>query len=137
MHPDEWPLVMVVEDNPANLRLTAVVLKRARFRCEGAHSAEEGRALLERVSPDLILMDLQMPTQDGISFTKELKEDARTADIPIVALTARVMRGDEAVAIDSGCDGYIAKPIDVRTFAPFLREVLAAKRPKPGGQVAV
>ncbi|HEV3231742.1 MAG TPA: response regulator [Candidatus Dormibacteraeota bacterium] len=124
MHPDTWPLVLIVEDNPTNLMLTSVVLKRARFRTVSARSAEDARVVLGQQQPDLILMDLQLPQMDGLTFTRQLKREAATANTPVVALTARAMRGDEVVAIEAGCDGYISKPIDVRTFAPFLREVL-------------
>jgi CheY-like chemotaxis protein len=127
MQPDNWPLVLVVEDNPTNLMLTSVVLKRSRFRAVSARSAEEAKELLKTVRPDLVLMDLQLPGMDGLAFTRQLKRDAATSKLPIVALTARAMRGDEVVAIEAGCDGYISKPIDVRTFAPFLREVLSRR----------
>jgi CheY-like chemotaxis protein len=124
---DAWPLILIVEDNPTNLMLTSVVLKRSRFRTVSAHSAEEAREVLKEVQPDLILMDLQLPKMDGLAFTRELKHHAATAQTPIVALTARAMRGDEEEAIETGCDGYISKPIDVRTFAPFLREILGRR----------
>jgi CheY-like chemotaxis protein len=75
--------------------------------------------------PALILMDLQLPGQNGLDFTRELKSDPLTAAIPIVALTANAMNGDRDRSVDAGCDGYIAKPIDTRTFAATVRKHLA------------
>jgi len=74
--------------------------------------------------PDLILMDIQLPGQDGLSFTRQLKADGSTASIPIVALTAHAMSGDRSVALGAGCAGYISKPIDTRTFGSMVRRYL-------------
>ena len=111
------PLILVVEDNEANQLLVAAVLERDGYTVRLAASASEARAELEMCRPDLILMDVQLPGQDGLSFTRELKAGAETAAIPVVALTAHAMSGDRATALDSGCDGYISKPIDTHTFA--------------------
>src|SRR5207247_11156137 len=83
--------VLIVEDNPANLLLTRAVLQRAGYRTAEAHSAEEALHLVQLAQPDLILMDVQLPGQDGLSLTRQLKADPLTAAIPIVALTAHAM----------------------------------------------
>jgi len=88
--------------------------------------------MLRDAVPDLVLMDIQLPGQDGLSLTRELKAEAATANIPIVALTAHAMTGDRELALDAGCAGYIAKPIDTRTFGEqvraFMEEAVADGR---------
>jgi two-component system cell cycle response regulator DivK len=111
------PLVLIVEDNPANLMLAEVVLARGGFKTVAAPSAEEARDVLLHTRPDLILMDVQLPGEDGLSCTRRLKADPATAAIPIVALTAHAMAADRERALAAGCRGCITKPIDTRTFA--------------------
>jgi two-component system, cell cycle response regulator DivK len=118
------PCILVVEDNPFNMMLVVAVLGRAGLRSAQASSAEEARRLVETVSPDLILMDIQLPGQDGLSLTRELKTNSTTTHIPIIALTAHAMKGDGVQAIAAGCDAYVAKPIDTRTFATFVTRFL-------------
>jgi len=116
--------ILVVEDNLANMMLVVAVLERAGFRTARAASAEEARRLIDTARPDLILMDVQLPGEDGLSLTRELKRSPATAYIPIIALTAHAMKGDEVQAIAAGCDAYVAKPIDTRTFATFVTTFL-------------
>ena len=110
------PLILVVEDNEANQMLVSAVLQRDGYEVRIAGSAPEARTELAGCRPALILMDVQLPGQDGLSFARELKAVPETAAIPLVALTAHAMSGDRALAIDAGCDGYISKPIDTHTF---------------------
>jgi CheY-like chemotaxis protein len=116
--------ILVVEDNPANMLLVVALLERAGLRSAQASSAEEARRLIETTYPDLILMDIQLPGEDGLSLTRELKSSPITAHIPIIALTAHAMKGDEVQAIAAGCDGYLAKPIDTRNFPTFVTRFL-------------
>jgi two-component system cell cycle response regulator DivK len=116
--------ILVVEDNPANMMLVVAVLERAGFRIAQASSAEAARRLIETVSPDLILMDIQLPGEDGLSLTRELKTNPTTTHIPIIVLTAHAMKGDEVQAIAAGCDAYVAKPIDTHKFATFITQFL-------------
>ncbi len=121
-------MILVVEDNPSNQLLTSFVLERQGYEVELAESSVEA---LERVTsrlPDLILMDVQLPGLDGLSFTKVLKSTPETAGIPIVALTAHAMSGDREDALTAGCVGYIAKPIDTRTFGDQVRGFLLAAK---------
>jgi CheY-like chemotaxis protein len=118
------PCILVVEDNPANMMLVVAVLERAGFRIAQASSAEEARRLVEMVSPALILMDIQLPGEDGLSLTRELRTSLSTCHIPIIALTAHAMKRDEAEAVAAGCVAYVAKPIDTRTFATFVAQFL-------------
>lgn len=117
-------LILVVDDNDAGLLLVCSLLEMEGFRVDSAGSAEE---VLERLSdhtPDLILMDVQLPGQDGLSLTRQLKADPATAAIPIVALTAHAMPGDRELAIAAGCSGYVSKPIDTRDFGNQVRGYL-------------
>ncbi len=109
--------ILVVEDNPANQLLIQFTLESSGYQVKVAGSAREALASIERRRPDLILMDIQLPGQDGLSLTRQLKADPVVDAIPVVALTARAMAGDREVALASGCSGYISKPIDTRTIA--------------------
>jgi CheY-like chemotaxis protein len=119
------PLVLVVEDNETNQMLTAAVLERDGYRVVLAGTTGEARSRLDAAHPDLILMDVQLPGEDGLAFTRELKTDPVTRSIPVVAMTAHAMHGDAELAIEAGCSGYIAKPIDTRALAGQLRKFLA------------
>jgi CheY-like chemotaxis protein len=119
-------LILVVEDNEANQMLARAVLELEGFEVRVAGSADEARAELRAEMPSLVLMDVQLPGEDGLSLTRELKADPATASIPVVALTAHAMSGDRALAVQAGCQGYIAKPIDTRTFGNDVRRYIAA-----------
>ncbi len=118
-------LVLLVEDNEANQMLARTVLEIEGFEVDVAGSAPEAMEVLAVRKPDVILMDIQLPGQDGLSFTKDLKRDPRYEGIPVVALTAHAMQGDREIGLRAGCIGYIAKPIDTHTFgttvAQFIR----------------
>jgi two-component system cell cycle response regulator DivK len=122
--PDEQPLVLIVEDSRVNQMLIKEVLEMAGYRYEFARLAAEARAFLAQTKPDLILMDIQLPDQDGISLTRDLKADAATADIPVVALSGRSMDDDKRLALEAGCIDYIVKPIDIGTFKDSLDRAL-------------
>lgn len=117
--------VLIVEDNATNLKLAADVLAHEGYGILCARDTETAQEVLGETRPDLILLDLQLPGMDGLSFARLLKNDARYARIPIVAMTAFAMKGDNERAREAGCIGYIAKPIDTRVFpgevAEFLR----------------
>ncbi len=117
-------MILIVEDNEANRLLAGAVLEREGYRVEMAGNAEEALQKLVNGSPDLILMDVQMPGMDGLTLTRRLKGDARTADIPVVALTALAMMGDRERTLEAGCSGYISKPINTRTFASEVSKYL-------------
>jgi len=119
-------LILVVDDNDAGLLLTCAVLQLDGFRVDSASSSKQVLERLQARRPDLILMDVQMPGQDGLSLTRQLKADPATVTIPIVALTAHAMAGDRELALAAGCSGYISKPIDTRTFGDQVRAFLPA-----------
>jgi CheY-like chemotaxis protein len=118
------PRVLVVEDNPVNLELVTALLDGEGCAVLTAETAPEGIRLAVEAQPDLILMDIQLPGMTGYEATQRLKADPRTASIPIVAVTAQAMRGEEARAQAAGCDAYLTKPLDARSFRETLRRLL-------------
>jgi len=116
--------VLIVEDNRQNLELVQFLLEEVGMSVRAAADARQARAELERALPDLVLMDMQLPGTDGLELVAELRSDARFRALPIVALTAHALRGDRERFLAGGCDGYIAKPIDVSTFTSQVEAVL-------------
>jgi two-component system cell cycle response regulator DivK len=108
--------VLIVEDNPANMTLATFLLKSAGHTVISATNAETGVALAREEQPDLVLMDIQLPGMDGLQATALLKGDEVTRAIPVIALTALAMKGDEERIRAAGCDGYIAKPLAYKDF---------------------
>jgi len=115
------PLILVVEDNPANQLLTTSVLIRDGFQTEVADCAEDALVSIKARRPDLILLDVQLPGMDGLTFASSLRSVPEAAGVPVVALTSHAMRGDRERAIAAGCVGYLSKPIDTRTLSDELR----------------
>ena len=126
-------MILVVDDNEAGLLLACSVLELDGFRVDCAGSRREVLERLNAGKPDLILMDIQLPGEDGLAVTRLLKADPATASIPIVALTAHAMAGDRKQALAAGCIGYISKPIDTRTFGDQVREFLSSNQHGTGG----
>ena len=117
--------ILIVDDNAVTLKLMRLLLAGQGYAVRTAIDAEHATAVLEEFHPRLILMDLQMPGMDGLELTRRLKKDPALAQTVVVALTAYAMKGDEAKALEAGCDGYISKPIDTRaltaTIAGYLQ----------------
>ena len=103
--------ILIIEDNPANMKLAVFVLEQAGYTVVTANDAEVGLTLARELRPNLIMMDVQLPGMDGLAATELLKKDEITRGIPVIALTALAMKGDEARIRDAGCDAYIAKPM--------------------------
>jgi CheY-like chemotaxis protein len=108
--------ILIIEDNLLNLELATDLLEANGFAVSSAQTAEEGLRLARELLPDLVLMDFSLPGMDGLSATKNLKADPATHHLAVVGLTANAMKGDEELALAAGCDGYLTKPIDTRTF---------------------
>ena len=108
--------VLVVEDNAANMKLATFLLTSAGHTVLSATNAEAGLTLARDEHPDIILMDIQLPGMDGLEACAQLKADEATRDIPVIALTALAMKGDEDRIRAAGCDGYIAKPMRYHEF---------------------
>ncbi len=119
------PTILVVEDNPTNMKLSTFVLESADYTVITATDAEIGLTLARERHPDLILMDVQLPGMDGLEATALLKADQATRAIPVVALTALAMKGDEERIRAAGCDGYIAKPLDYKELLATVKTSLA------------
>lgn len=123
--------ILVVDDNPVNLKLVQVLLRGAGYELRCAGSAAEALACLREQRPRLVLMDIQLPDINGLEFTRQLKQDPDFRDLPVVALSAYAMKGDVERALASGCSGYISKPINTRDFAATVAGYLA---PHGGGE---
>ena len=119
--------ILLVEDNTTNMKLSLFLLESADHTVITATNAEAGLALAKEQRPALILMDIQLPGMDGLEATTRLKADAATRDIPIIALTALAMKGDEERIRAAGCDGYIAKPLDYKEFLATIKSHLPAQ----------
>ncbi len=122
-------LILVVDDNPINLKLSSEILEMEGHAVIRAVCAEAALALLETMVPEMILLDIALPGMDGLALTRRLKADQRWHALPIVALSAFAMKGDAQKAIDAGCDGYITKPIDTRSFSGQVRSFLSGQDP--------
>jgi CheY-like chemotaxis protein len=116
--------ILVVEDNELNMKLVRGLIKMGKYGMLEAIDAESGIEQIREQQPDLVLMDIQLPGMDGLSATKIIKEDPSLKDIPVVALTSYAMQGDEEKALEAGCSGYIAKPIDTRKFLETIAQYL-------------
>ena len=123
--------ILVVDDNDMNLKLISAVLDLAGYDVVTADDAGAAFAAIRRAPPDLVLMDIQLPDLDGLEVTRRLKADPATADIPVIALTAYAMAGDEDKARAAGCDGYITKPIETRELSRVIEEYLARRHRSP------
>lgn len=117
--------ILVVEDNPDNMTLAVLLLQSAGYTVLQAADAEAGLTMAREELPGLILMDIQLPGMDGLEATALLKRDDATRAIPVIALTALAMKGDEARIRAAGCDGYIAKPMSSKTFLATIADHLA------------
>jgi two-component system, cell cycle response regulator DivK len=116
--------ILYVEDNPENRMLVRRILMAEDFIVAEAGDAYQAMKLIETFQPDLILMDINLPEVDGYTLTARLKENPKLSQVPIIALTANVMKGDRERILDSGCDGYIQKPIDVDALPVQIRSFL-------------
>jgi CheY-like chemotaxis protein len=117
-------VVLVVDDNPMNLKLVRFLLKRGGYDVREAADAEQAIAILADVVPAVILMDIQLPGMDGLELTRRLKLDERTRAVPIVAVTAFAMAGDDQRAFAAGCDAYVTKPIDTRALPGLIERMV-------------
>jgi two-component system cell cycle response regulator DivK len=117
--------IVIIEDNPANMKLAAFLLHRAGHEVLQATDAESGLALIREHLPALVLMDVQLPGMDGIKATRRLKADPATAHIMVIALTSHAMQGDEATMRAAGCDGYMPKPFHHRELLAMVEKTLA------------
>jgi CheY-like chemotaxis protein len=117
-------VILAVEDNEANRMLIQAVLEGLGYMVSLASSATEALASIAQQRPDLILMDIQLPGQDGLALTRLLKADPDVASVPVVAITAHAMASDRQRCLEAGCIGYIAKPFNTRTLGAEIQDFL-------------
>jgi len=116
--------ILIVEDNEKSLYLARFILEKEGYQVVEARDGLEALGKISRETPDLILMDMQLPKLDGYQVTRRIKRDERLAKIPVIALTAYVMKGDKEKALEAGCDAYIAKPIIPEEFIEVVNSYL-------------
>jgi two-component system cell cycle response regulator DivK len=120
-------IVLIIEDNVANMKLATLLLAHAGHEVLCAKDGETGLTLARSALPDLILMDIQLPGMDGLTATAMLKQDAATAAIPVIALTAMAMKEDQEKSRNAGCDAYIAKPLRYQQLYAAINALLPAR----------
>ena len=118
-------LILIVEDEPKNVTLLRDLLQVSGYKTIEATDGKQGVELAKSKKPDLILMDVQMPVMDGLEATRILKADATTSNIQVLALTSYAMTGDEERILEAGCDGYLAKPFDIKELLKTVAEYLS------------
>jgi two-component system, cell cycle response regulator DivK len=123
--------ILVVDDNAQNLKLARVLLVSEGYEVRTAVDAEDAMAVLATFTPRLILMDVQLPGMDGIDLTRRLKADPDRRGIIILALTAYAMKGDKERVLAAGCDGYVAKPIDIESLPALIASHLRRQETEP------
>lgn len=122
--------VLIVEDNPVNLRLAQFLLEKRGFTVRKAGNGTECLTEMAQELPDIVLMDIQLPGEDGLAVTRKIRSDPRLAHVIVVALTAHAMAGDREKILGAGCDGYIAKPVDPQSLAGEVARYLQQGRLK-------
>lgn len=120
--------ILVVEDNPMNMELAVDLLRLQGYEVFAAQTGKEALEISDREELDLVLMDVHLPGMDGLTVTRMLKENPKTKHIPVVALTAHAMKGDEERMLDQGCAGYIPKPIDTREFPKAVENFITKSK---------
>lgn len=118
------PIILHIEDNPDNRVLVRRLLLAEGYQVVEAENATKALEVVQSVTPNLILMDINMPEMDGYTLTGKIKAIPRLSNIPVLAITANVMKGDRERTLQAGCDGYIDKPIDIDRFYETITEFL-------------
>ncbi len=124
---DQTATILYVEDNPENRMLVRRILQAEGYRVLEASNATHAIDVVQNEEPDLVLMDINMPDIDGYTLTTQFKAMNRFSQVPIIALTANVMKGDRERTLEAGCDGYIQKPIDVDELPNQIKRFLVAR----------
>ena len=122
--------ILVIEENEQNMYLVTFILEKHGYQVVQARNGQEGIALARQMTPDLILLDIQLPFMDGYEVSRELKGNSELKNIPIVAVTSYAMAGDQERILAAGCAGYIEKPINPETFISEIEYYLPHSRQK-------
>ncbi len=120
--------ILVVEDNPLNMKLLEMVLRAKNYTLLKATDGEEALDMAMREQPDLIIMDIQLPKMSGLEVTRKLRETPAFSHTPIIGVTAYAMKGDKEKVIESGCDAYLPKPINTRELPEVIAKMLLQRQ---------
>ena len=120
--------ILIIEDNEQNLYLLTFIVEKHGYEVSTARDGQEGIEVAERIKPDLILLDIQLPVMDGYTVARKLRQSLDLAGTPIVAVTSYAMMGDREKAIEAGCTGYIEKPINPETFIAQVEKHFSRKK---------
>ena len=120
--------ILIVEDNPQNMRLMEMILRAKNYTLFKATDGEEALDITTKEQPDLVLMDIRLPKVIGLDVARRLKENPAFSHIPIIALTAHAMKGDKEKAIEAGCDSYLSKPINTRELPRLVADMLLRRQ---------
>ena len=120
--------ILIVEDNPLNMRLMQMTLRGKGYALIEATNGEEALDKAVKEKPDLIIMDMQLPTISGIEATQRLRKVPELSRIPVIAVTAYAMKGDQEKFIEAGCDAYLSKPINTRELPGFIENMLKQRK---------
>ncbi|MEL6830786.1 MAG: response regulator [Pseudomonadota bacterium] len=121
------PRVLIVEDNALNMRLFSDLLEASGYETLKCVDGAKAVGLALKEQPDLVVMDIQLPEVSGLDITRWLKDDERTREIPVLAVTAFAMRTDELLVREAGCEGYLSKPIQVRSFLDTVNHLVQGR----------
>ena len=129
--------ILVVEDNPINMRLIEMTLSAHNYTLLKASDGQEALDIAERERPDLIIMDINLPGMNGLEATRKIRKTPALSNTPIIGITAYAMMGDKEKVLESGCDVYLSKPINTRELPVIIAEMLAQRQkitPSPSGE---
>ncbi len=116
--------ILIVEDNQTNAQLLKDVLVIKGYDVDIVTNGDDALASMEKSKPDLVLMDVQLPGMDGYEVTRIMRGNPETKELPVIAVTAYALKGDEAKAMDAGCDGYMSKPINTRELPKMVEKLI-------------
>jgi len=120
--------ILIVEDNPQNMRLIEMTLRAKNYTLLEATDGEEALDIARTERPDLIIMDVRLPKMDGLEVTRKLRENPAFSHTPIIGVTAYAMKGDKERVIEAGCDAYLSKPINTRELLGVIAEMLSQRQ---------
>src|SRR3984957_6780299 len=126
--------ILVVDDAVFNLKLIATVLRNNGYKVQLSSTAEQALSSLNTPRPDLVLADIQLPGMDGLEMTRRIREQTRLHDVVVIAMTASAREGIEQEALDAGCNGFIAKPVEPKALAAQIHRFLEGEQEEPAGQ---
>src|ERR1700729_2717696 len=126
--------ILVVDDAVFNLKLIATVLRNSGYKVQLSSTAEQALSSLNTLRPDLVLVDIQLPGMDGFELTRRIRQQTRLQDVVVIAMTASARDGIEQEALDAGCNGFIGKPVEPKSFATQIHRFLEGEPEAPGSQ---